>query len=398
MSAVAETCPQALLFRDWDAAPTASVVEVDGHWLVSSHALVRRVLLDPITFVPDNALDAVTPMSVEALRILAQHGFRLPHTLANNGTASHAGLRAVVGEYLRPERVAAQRAAVESVVQASVADASAALERGEQVDLHAAISHALPLVVLAGMVSLPDDDIDVVKRFSSSALELFWAPLDPQRQLELARIVGEYHGRLRDHARSGAGLAADLRAHAAAHDLDSDDVVAVLFFLLVAGQETTSQFLTAMLHRLLTTPGLAQAVAAGSVTPDSVVAEGLRLDTSVVTWRRMAAREVVIGGVVIPAGASVVLRLSAAGRDAAVVDVPNEFVAGQRGSRRHLAFGAGVHRCLGATLATMEAEVVVSHAAPLLSRCRVVRAPRHAQNLSFRMPDVLVVEVTGRGD
>ena len=64
---------------------------------------------------------------------------------------------------------------------------------------------------------------------------------------------------------------------------------------------------------------------------------------------------------------------------------------GQRGGRRHLAFGAGAHRCLGAHLSRMEASVVVAEVAPLLRGVRVIRAPHCPDNLSFRMPDALVV-------
>lgn len=393
MTVVPATCPHALLFTDWDAVPDQPVVEVGGHWLVSTHALVRQVLADPDTFSPDNALDAVTPMSTQALRILTQHGFRLPHTLANNSAPSHSGIRATVAEFLQPSRVAEQRPFVIDMVRQQVADATAALERGEQIDLHAAISHSLPLVVLGRLISLPDDDVDVVKRFSASALELFWAPLDRQRQLELAEIVGEYHARLRQFARRGRGLAATLRACSPDNNLDEDDVVAVLFFLLVAGQETTSQFLTALLHRLIAAPGVCRGVVDGSVSASDVVAEGLRMNTSVVTWRRLTTREAELGDVRIPANASVVLRLASVGRDPAVVDAPHEFVPGQRGSRRHLAFGAGLHRCLGSHLATMEAEVVVAEAAALLSRCSVVKTPQHKENLSFRMPDTLIIRL-----
>ena len=391
MSLDQAACPHALLYQQWEAVPGPPVSEVGDHWLVSSHALVRQVLNDPEAFSPDNALDAVTPMATNALRILAQHGFRLPHTLANNSTPSHAGIRAVVAEFLRPSRVAEQRDFVTTFVRTQVADAAACLDRREEVDLHAVISHALPLVTLGRLIALPPDDVEVVKRFSSSALELFWAPLDMTRQRALAETVGEYHGRLRSFARSGPGLAATLRAHSAPNNLDEHDIVAVLFFLLVAGQETTSQFLTALLHRLLREPAVVRGVLDGSVSASDVVAEGLRTDTSVVTWRRLTTREVDLGGVIIPAGESVVLRLAAAGRDPAIVAAPDEFVPGQPGSRRHLSFGAGLHRCLGSYLATMEAEVVVEQSARLLARCQVVGPPRHADNLSFRMPDALVV-------
>ena len=385
------TTTHSTLFENWETVPGASVAEVGGHWLVSTNALARQVLADTATFAPDNALDAVTPMSTKALRVLTSYGFRLPHTLANNGGPSHTGIRSVVAEFLQPSRVAEQRPFVVRLVRDDVVRIEERLRVGEQVDLHAEISHALPLVVLSRLIALPDDEIDVVKEFSAAALELFWAPLDDDRQLELAHVVGRYHARLREFARTGPGLAATLRSHYADNNLDEDDVVAVLFFLLVAGQETTSQFLTALMRRLIETPAVTSAVRDGGVSSSDVVAEALRADTSVVTWRRVTTCETELGGVAIPAGASVVLRLAAAGRDGAIVAEPHGFVPGQRGSRRHLAFGAGLHRCLGSHLATMEAEVVVEESAAMLAGCRVVRAPRHAENLSFRMPDALVV-------
>ena len=380
-----------LLFQDWNAVPESPVARVGDHWLVSSNTIARQVLADPVTFAPDNALDAVTPMSTKALRVLTSYEFRLPHTLANNGTSSHAGLRSVVAEFLQPSRVTEQRPFVTTRVRDDVARVGEKLRAGCQVDLHAEISHALPLVVLSRLIALPDDEIDVVKEFSASALELFWAPLDEDRQLELAHVVGRYHARLREFARVGPGLAATLRSHYVDNNIDEDDVVAVLFFLLVAGQETTSQFLTALMRRLIETPAVVKAVVDGAVSSSDVVAEALRTDTSVVTWRRVTTRETELDGVAIPAGASVLLRLAAIGRDSAIVADPHAFVPGQRGSRRHLAFGAGLHRCLGAHLATMEAEVVVEEAAATLAACRIVRAPRHAANLSFRMPDALIV-------
>jgi cytochrome P450 len=87
----------------------------------------------------------------------------------------------------------------------------------------------------------------------------------------------------------------------------------------------------------------------------------------------------------------VVLWLARAGRDGAVVPNPDDFRPGQRGSRRHLAFGAGAHRCVGAQLTRMEAAVVVAETAPLLGNTTIQRPPWCPDNLSFRMPDAFVI-------
>jgi cytochrome P450 len=380
-----------VLFRSWEApvtgpwpdvATVADHVGVD-HLVVTRHALVRRVLGDPATFRPDNALDAMTPVPVSALRILADHGFRLPPTLANNGGASHPAIRAAVADALHPHRVEAQRGWLTEVVRARVRALAARLDAGEDVDLYADLAADLPLLVLARLVDLPEAHAAAVKTFARAALELFWAPVAPDRQLRLARTVGVFHRVLRDFAATGPGLAAELRALTD----DPDTVVGALFFLLVAGQETTSQFLTLLLHRLARSP---------AVRPDThrvadIVEEGLRLEPPIVTWRRVAARDTSLDGVPVAAGTGIVLWLARAGRDPDVVAAPDDLRPGQAGSRRHLAFGAGAHRCVGAQLTRMEAAVVVQHAAGLLDGVTVVRPPWCPDNLSFRMPDAFVV-------
>lgn len=339
------------------------------------------MLADPRTYRPDNALDAMTPIPVAAMRVLARYGFRLPPTLANNGTPSHPAIRAIVTDALHPSRVDAQRPWLTGVVRRRIAGLRARLDVGGPVDLYAELAADLPLLVLARLVDLPPDDVSVVKEFSRAALELFWAPVAADRQRQLAEVVGRYHTVLRRFAATGGGLAGELRARGYRPDV----IVGALFFLLVAGQETTLQFLTLLMYRLITEP------AGDAVPADDLVEEGLRLEPPIVSWRRVVARDTVLAGEPVPAGTSVVLWLARAGRDPAVTAEPDAFRPGQRGSRRHLAFGAGAHRCVGAQLSRMEAGVVVAEMAPLLRRVEVVRAPRYPANLSFRMPDTLLV-------
>jgi len=388
-----------VLFRSWEGAvdrswpPVTTVTDHRGvtHVLVCGHAEVRKVLADQDLFRPDNALDAITPIPVAALRVLASHGFRLPPTLANNGGPSHPAIRGIVAEALHPHRVAERRAWLTGLVRRRVARLATRLRAGEQVDLYADLAADLPLRVLAKLVELPDSDVSVVKEFSRAALELFWAPLDTERQLVLADIVGRYHAVLRAYSREAGGMVGRLREHAAENGLSEDVVVGALFFMLVAGQETTSQFLTLLLHRLTAEPQLVAGLRRGEVDVDAVVEEGLRLEPPIVTWRRVAARDTTLSGVPVPAGTSVILWLARAGRDPAITAAPDQFRPGQSGSRRHLAFGAGAHRCLGAQLSRMEASVVVAETAPLLRDVSVVRAPWCPDNLSFRMPDAFII-------
>lgn len=360
------------------------MTQVAHHWLVSDSALIKKILTDAEAFPPHNALDAVTPMSSGALAALVQSGFRLPPTLANNASTSHAALREIVGHALNPRNLATQRAWLTGMVRRKMVSLQAALRAGASVDIYAELAAELPLRVLARLVQLPDDDAIVVKQFSRRALELFWGPLDVDRQQELAKLVGQYHHRLRVFVRNAGGLPGQLRERGYSEDV----VVAVVFFLLVAGQETTSQFLGLLLHRLLREHSVVEALIKGAVSSVDVVEEGLRLEPPIVTWRRTNAHLVHLDGHAVPAGSSIVLCLADAGMD---VEESHTFSPGRPGSRRHLAFGAGAHRCLGAQLSRMEADVVVSEVAPLLRAARIVQPPSYPDNLSFRMPDSLVI-------
>ncbi|GIH04723.1 hypothetical protein Rhe02_27900 [Rhizocola hellebori] len=358
-----------------------------AHLVVTAPKLIRQVLADPDTFGPGNALDAISPMPVSALRVLAGHRFRLPATLANNGSLSHPRIRAITAAALSLDRVNALRPWLSDLVQERVRALTKRLDAGEAVDLYAELAADLPLLVLARLVELPEVPAAMVKEFSRAALELFWAPVQEARQVELAGIVGRFHLVLRDFAATAGGMVGELREHAKLAGLHPDTPIGALFFLLVAGQETTSQFLTLLMHRLTGEPAVLDGLAGNVIRVEDVVEEGLRLVPPIPTWRRTATRDVTFEGVRVPQGRSIVLWLSHAGHSVA----GPELVPGQPGSRKHLAFGAGAHRCVGAQLARMEAGVVVAQTASLLRRVRVVREPWCPQNLSFRMPDSFVV-------
>jgi cytochrome P450 len=372
-----------VLFELWKhPRPAAPAFRHGGQVVVASHRLAREVLADRERFSAANSLDAVVPIPTGPLRELAAHRFRLPATLANNDTGTHGPIRERYGEVFAPARVAALRPWLTGLARRAAAGVAFRLRAGEAVDLDAAVSSEIPLAALARLLDLDVSATAEVKRFSRAALELFWGDPTPERQRELAETVGPFHALLRGWAADSTGATRELF-----EEYGEDAATAALFFLLVAGQETTSQFLTLLLHRLVEEPTLLGFESA------AIVEEGLRLLPPITSWRRVALRDTELDGVPVHAGDSVLVWLAAAGADEGVAECPAAMVPGQRGSRRHLAFGAGAHRCLGSQLSRLEAEVVVAELAPLLPRCETVTAPVSDRNLSFRMPSPLVVRV-----
>ncbi|MBB5920604.1 cytochrome P450 [Actinoalloteichus hoggarensis] len=448
------TDPGDLFPRLWDppsvdaATPSVWYSEETDLWLVRRAADIRRVLADVDTFRPDNALDAFTPLSVPALRTLARAGFSLPPTLANNGTETHAGLRGVVASFVTPRRVEAAVPTIRRLVRSWLDDAVPDLRGGAVLDLAVPLARDLPARVLLHLLRVEGVDLAVLKAWSSASLELFWGVPDERRQRDLAVLAGDFHrwlrGRLAAADPSGSDLFAALRRHRLpdGSPLSTPAAVGVCYFLFIAGQETTTQLLAGLLHRMLGEPRRWGEIAAGAPgAAEACVEEFLRLAPPVPTWRRITAAPTVIDGVTVPAGARLLLLLGAAGTDGAtsphagcpvpstvlegrplgsaggvaappadetgrrgpVLRVepagPGEFHPGRPNPRRHLAFGHGPHFCLGANLARTEAAVVLRTVASALPRLRRVEDdPPQLRLLSFRAPRrVLVTEAPPKG-
>ncbi|CCB72324.1 cytochrome P450 [Streptantibioticus cattleyicolor] len=379
-----------------------------GLWLVSRYHDVRRVLLDPVRFRPDNTLDAVVRLSVPALRELAAAGFDLPPTLANNGSPGHAGLRRLVGRLLSGGRVAAAVPLVTRLAERHLDRVEAELAAHGRCDLVAALTRDLPFAVMLEVLGLradveADDGVDLatLARWNDASLELFWGFPERSRQPRLARLAAGFHrwlGTLADRAEQARpgllGLLAGHR-HPDGTPLDRREIVAVCYFMVIAGQATTGQMLATMLLRALhdrvlwprlgREPGLAALWAE----------EMLRREPPLTTWRRITAGPAEIGGVQLPPGAPLLLLLAATGSDPVVFDAPEELRPGRPRGREHLSFGIGRHRCPGAALARMEAEVVLRSVSARLPTLRPVRPPGETPLLgllSFRAPTEVLVE------
>ena len=184
--------------------------------------------------------------------------------------------------------------------------------------------------------------------------------------------------------RSVASPSRNLFAALDAHGLTTPEICSLGYFLLIAGQETTTQLISTVLFRVL--EGSCPASWAEASDPGrarDAVRHVLAIESSVPTWRRVAPRETTLGGERIPAGAEILLELTG-----------NHGPAGSgRPTDYGLAFGSGVHRCLGAKLAELEAAVVVRETAAALPGIRLADpAPEWLRLLSFQAPRVVSIE------
>ncbi|MER6911938.1 cytochrome P450 [Streptomyces sp. NPDC000594] len=268
----------------------------------------------------------------------------------------HTRLRRLVSREFTARRVE-QLAPRISEITAGLLDALPPTGRG---DLIEALAFPLPITVICELLGIPAGDRETFRRWSQEVV----APSSEAAGVQVLDELSAYLDTLIAAKRNG-GAADDLfSALITAHDEDGDrlsvpELRGLGYLLLVAGHETTVNLISNATRALLAHPAQLAAVRADPSLLDAVIEESLRYEGPVDTATgRYTTVPVEIGGTVIPAGATVIVGIGAAGRDPARFPDPDAFDIG-RDTRGHLAFGHGIHFCVGAPLARLEARIAL---------------------------------------
>jgi len=357
-----------------------------SYHVVGSPAVVREAMRRTDDFAPSNALTSVVPLSPAALRILSRARFALPPVLASASGEQHRAVRTLVGRFFTPAKVAAVGPRVKELARQRLAATAAALDNGP-VDLADSLARHVPPVIMAGLTGQDNPPLEVLKQWSRDSLELFWGWPDADRQLELARSAADFYAWLRAEVLASKG-SQSLFGVLQEAGLSTAETCSLGYFLVIAGQETTSQLINTALYRGIGAgsqgpAGRRWADLANGDAATAHVRQVLATESSVHTWRRSALRDTVLDGAVLPAGAEILLELS--GRHPADA-APTAY---------SLAFGHGLHRCLGAKLAELETVLVVQAAARAMPALRLSGPePEWLRLLSFQTPLSVTAERT----
>ncbi|CCQ46204.1 putative cytochrome P450 [Pseudarthrobacter siccitolerans] len=363
---------------------------------------VRDVLHRPADYSPKNALVAVTPLEGPALRVLQRVGFALPPVLASNDTDTHAGIRKVVAGFFTPATVAAMEPRIRELARDSARTTSDRLRSSGQADLVQTVAAFPPAIVMLELLGLPVRDLANLKRWGLESMELFWGWPDEDRQLELARSAAEFYVWLRQLvAESLAAPGRNLFKSLATHGMSTPAMCSLGYFLLIAGQETTTQLISTALFRLLEgSAPVGWKDAATETGSRTTVRHVLTTESSVPTWRRVAAHDTTLGDAPVPAGTEILLELSGNqvtspfGHDRKSSARRPDLQSRLRGSFASpgLVFGSGIHRCLGAKLAELEAAIIVQETAAALPGIGLLGPdPEWIRFLSFQAPRTVAV-------
>jgi hypothetical protein len=387
--------PYPFFARSREIAPVFYAPVID-HWVISRYEDVKAVLLDPGSFSAANTIAPITPLSEEAATILRDGGWGQRPALGNNDPPDHARFRSNVQRAFTPRRVAELEPFIRATVEAGVAR----IAPQGRADLMRELIYDLPALVILELLGIPDDGVPIVREAGDNRIAFVWGRPTPEEQARLAAAMVRFWHYLR-------GLVEERLAEPR-NDLTSalievrggddavfttDEIASVLFAFLTAGHETTSSLIGNAARRLLEQHAIWEQLCADPSLLPGAVEEVLRFDGPVVSWRRRATRDVRVAGATIPEGAQILLLLGSANRDGAVFDDPDRLDIHRARASAHLSFGHGIHFCLGAALARLEARVALEVLTSRLPSLRLVddQTIRFVPNTSFRGPVALEV-------
>jgi cytochrome P450 len=377
------------LFADVRAlGPVHAVALADGHdaYLVVSYDEARAALNDQ-------------RLSKDMHAALARGGEVVAEGLPGPALArhmlvvdppDHTRLRRLVAGAFSVRRIESLQPHVQTIVD-DLLDQIAALGPNARVDLVSAFAFPLPFTVICELLGVPEPE----RAALGGALGTLLSPTSTPEEYERAKAASdEVVARLTALVDAKTREPGDdlVSALIAARDgderLDQRELLSTIFQLIVAGHDTTASLIGNSVVALLRDPASLAALRADPSLMPGAVEEFMRYDAPVPhSTFRYATESLELGGVTIPAGAQVIISLAAANRDAShykdadVLDL-------SRADARHLAFGHGIHFCLGAPLARMEGALALR---ALLRRFRELTLAVPAEELSWGHGDGLVL-------
>jgi cytochrome P450 len=352
-----------------EASPAWHLPGTDLHF-ITRFDLVSAILKDTATFSSAYGATANEPPKahlVEQLEAIKSKGWVRPPTMLTVDPPDHTRYRGTVSKAFNARAIAALRPAIEVIVD----DAIARFIDGGTVNFKTVFSTPVPVRVIAKALNLAPGHDDDIKRWSDDTTAGIGSRLSDDRALEAARGTLELqhfmHAELTDRQRAPRDdvISALVTAELPLPDGDGtrrltmEELMGILQQLIGAGNETTTKLFSQMLRNLADNHDEGWKLKADVARAPAVVEEALRLASPTQGLFRVVTRDVELEGTPIPRGDRVLVMFAAANRDPAQFPDPDRFDPDRPNVRNHVAFGAGVHFCIGAPLSRLESVVAL---------------------------------------
>jgi cytochrome P450 len=396
--------PFAYYAQRHQSCPVWNEPDVDLY-VVGSMAESRQALTDATTFssAPARRSAGVNPVAVAYVTALAERGFARATTLQRTDPPIHTRYRKVLNRVFTPGRVKALTPGIESIVSELV-DQFLPAGRCEFVG---DLALPLPGMFIAEQLGLDRSQYKTFRRWAEAMLCLANRPnmtmeeamVEVEVELEAQHYLAE-ECRKRIDTPTDDLISLIVHAHEATEDgveFTMNELQDLLHQLVTGGFETTTAGLSAAMYLLATHDDQQELLRAQPELLGNFVEEALRFDSPVQGLWRTSTCPVVVQGVEIPKGASVMVRYGAANRDPLMFEEPDRFDITRENANQHVAFGLGAHFCLGAALARQE---MTSAFRILLDRTTWIEIdgelpmPRHEPSIFLRPMKTLPIKFT----
>jgi cytochrome P450 len=378
-----QQCPHAYYAKMRDTTPVFHVPDTDIY-MVTRNDLIVPILRNTKVFSNrfGSAGEAPSGEVIERIKAVIAKGWPQVPTMLTIDPPDHTRYRLTVATSFKPAKIAELRPAVERITTALI---DRWIDSGA-IEVVREFAVPLPVEVIAHVLNVPADRMADFKRWSDDSVANIGTSITDDRRVEAYEGIVEFQqyfaaelerrrrepmdDLLTDLVNAEIPIVPDdptqgMRA------LDMAEMLSITQQLLVAGNETTTKAITEGIKLLAQHPDRFAALQADPSTAALVTEEVLRLATPTQGMFRLVTEDTEIDGVPVPAGARLVLVYSAANRDPSVFAEPDEFDPTRGNVKEHLAFGKGIHFCLGAPLSRLEMTVVFEQLAARVATLRL---------------------------
>jgi pimeloyl-[acyl-carrier protein] synthase len=358
--------------------------EKGKYWIVSKYADVQSILRDMHYEKGLQNSKLLNPM-VKMLPPVKEAIKSRSTWMLNQNPPDHTRLRSLVNRAFTPTMVNSMKEHIEDIANRLLDEIAA---KGEMDIVHD-FAFPLPVTVIAEMLGVPPEDRDKIKAFSKPLTDGLEPGFDLARMTRANKAVQEFEDYLRplveERRKNGKNdlISALVSAEEQGDKLSMDELLGNCVLMLVAGHETTVNLIGNGVLALLKHPDQMELLRAQPALCVTAVNEFLRYESPVQTVRRMAASDLDLHGTKIEERDVLLLLLGSANRDPEHYPNPDQLDI-TRADNKHLAFGTGIHHCLGSSLAEVEGQIAIN---TLLKRFPDLKMK--SKNVEFKFPFAL---------
>lgn len=377
-----------------DAHPVFYSEELN-YLVVTEMDEIQRIFHDHETFASANVQDPVFPLAPQAQEVLSADDFDPVAVMSNRPEPDHGKIRRYTRQGFSNSRIKTLEPFIRRRGNELI---DAMLANGSPAEFVESLAFPLPGETVFRFIGFPEADDELLKNWCDDRKAFSWGRPTGAEQAAIAEQMLAYWRYCREFVASkredrGDDFTSELISN---HEANPDDmtyreVESVVYGLSFAGHEAVTALMCNTLQCILPRREVWEAIVADHSLIPNAIEEVLRFNSSQISWRRLTTVNTEVGGYHVPAGTGIFLNFASANRESDVFENPDEFDIYRPNAGQHISFGKGVHFCLGANFAKLEARLVTEMLAERIPTLRLVDDQQwhYAPNITFRGPTAL---------